>query len=53
MINRVELEIQTSIHTPIDTWFLIKNPEIYNAKKKASSTNGAGLTVSWYVVECK
>ena len=41
------------IHTPINTWFLSKKPKLYNGKKKASSTNGAGITECRNVEEYK
>jgi hypothetical protein len=37
----------------MDTWFLIKKPEIHSGKKKASSTNDAGLTGCLHIEKCK
>lgn len=36
----------------MDIWTLRMKPKPYSGKKKASSTNGAGLTGSLYVEEC-
>jgi hypothetical protein len=44
---------QTQVHTPVDTWFMIKEARsLYNGKKKTSSTNGAGLTGCLCVEDC-
>jgi hypothetical protein len=40
-------------HTPMDTYILIKKPKPYNGKKKASSTDGAGLSGCLHIEECK
>ena len=32
---------------------IFDNPKLYNEIKKASSTNGAGLTGCWHVEKCK
>ena len=37
----------------MDTWSLTKKPKPYNGKKTISLTNGASLTGSLHVEECK
>jgi hypothetical protein len=41
------------IHTPMDTGFLTKTPEIHSGKGKTSSTTCAGLTGCLHVEKCK
>ena len=37
----------------MNTWFLTKKPKLCNGKKKASSTNGVGITGCQHVEEYK
>ena len=53
LYNGIESRIRILIHTRTNTWFLTKKLKVYNGKKKASSTNGAGITGCQHVEECK
>ena len=44
MTNRTEMNTQILIHITVNTLFLMKKVKLYNGWKKASSTNGAGIT---------
>jgi hypothetical protein len=37
----------------MDTWYLIKNPELYTGEKAAYATAGIGQIGCPYVKECK
>jgi hypothetical protein len=37
----------------MNTWSLTKETKLHSGKKKASSTNSAGLTGSLHIEECK
>ena len=47
------IENQDIIHMLMDTWFLIKKPEIQSGKKTTSSTNVFGQSGWLYVEESK
>ena len=47
------MHIHASTHVSVNFWVLTKKPKPYSGKKKASSTNGASLTGSLSVEECK
>ena len=51
LTNGIESKIWILIHTPVNTRFLTKKLKLYNGKKKAFSTNGAGITGYQHVEE--
>ena len=53
LTNGIESKTWILIHTRMDTWFLTKKLKLYNGKKKASSTNGVGITGCQHVEQCK
>lgn len=44
LIKGFESKTQIQIRIPMNTWYFIKKPEIYDGKLKSSLTNGASLT---------
>ena len=42
LINYIETASQKKVQRPVDSWFLIRKPEIHTGKRTASSTNGTG-----------
>ena len=44
LTNGIESKTQILIHKPMNTWFSTKELKLYNGRKKASLTNGAGIT---------
>ena len=53
LLNEIELKTWILTHIPMNTWFLTKKLKVYNGRKKASSTNGAGITGCQPVEEWK
>ena len=51
LINGINSKTQKSNHRPTDTWLLIRKQKPYNGKKKAFSTNHAGVTGCLHVGE--